>query len=260
MPSAITRTWRSPTTLLLTLTFSTGLVDAVGYLGLDRVFAGNMTGNVVILGMATSGGTGLPVTGPLIALTAFMAGAAAGGRALRGTASGWTVRTRAIVGAVAVVLAAAGAVAVARGAQAGEGRGVAGLAVTGLLALGMGAQAAAARHVKVADVTTVVVTSTLTGLASDSWFGRHAEQPWARRAGAVALVLLGALAGALLLRIHLVAGIAASAALSVAVAAAGHPETATGPAAHLPRTPRPPHTDVAPHDSAWPVPDGSDAL
>jgi hypothetical protein len=31
---------------LLVLTFSTGLVDAVSYLGLGRVFTANMTGNV----------------------------------------------------------------------------------------------------------------------------------------------------------------------------------------------------------------------
>ena len=39
--------------LMLALTFSTGIiVDAVGYLGLDRVFTGNMTGNVAVPGMA----------------------------------------------------------------------------------------------------------------------------------------------------------------------------------------------------------------
>jgi uncharacterized membrane protein YoaK (UPF0700 family) len=27
----------------------TGLVDAVGYFGLDRIFTGNMTGSIVIL-------------------------------------------------------------------------------------------------------------------------------------------------------------------------------------------------------------------
>ena len=46
--------------LMLTLTFGTGIVDAVGYLGLDRVFTGNMTGNVVILGMALVGAREAP--------------------------------------------------------------------------------------------------------------------------------------------------------------------------------------------------------
>ncbi|WP_246119651.1 DUF1275 family protein, partial [Aeromicrobium flavum] len=60
--------------LMLALTFSTGIVDAVGYLGLDRVFTGNMTGNVVILGMAVVGAEDLPVLGPVLALVGFMAG------------------------------------------------------------------------------------------------------------------------------------------------------------------------------------------
>jgi uncharacterized membrane protein YoaK (UPF0700 family) len=38
---------------LLTLTFVTGLVDAVSYLRLGRVFVANMTGNVVFLGFSS---------------------------------------------------------------------------------------------------------------------------------------------------------------------------------------------------------------
>ena len=53
--------------LMVALTFVTGLLDAVGYLGLDRVFTGNMTGNVVILGMGLAGEDSLPVAGPLAA-------------------------------------------------------------------------------------------------------------------------------------------------------------------------------------------------
>ena len=74
---------------MLALTFSTGVIDAVGYLGLDKVFTGNMTGNVVILGMALAGADGLPIIGPLIALFAFMVGAAISGRTLRARPAGW---------------------------------------------------------------------------------------------------------------------------------------------------------------------------
>src|SRR3954469_16181778 len=95
--------------LMLVLTFTTGIVDAVGYLGLDRVFTGNMTGNVVILGMALAGGDGLPVVGPVVALAGFMAGAAAAGAALRGAAPGWVRRCTVLLGAVAGVLAVAAA-------------------------------------------------------------------------------------------------------------------------------------------------------
>src|SRR5882724_10427133 len=65
---------------LLVLTFSTGLVDAVSYLGLGRVFTANMTGNVVLLGFGIAGSGGLPVVAPLVSLGAFLAGSAAGGR------------------------------------------------------------------------------------------------------------------------------------------------------------------------------------
>ena len=71
-------------------TFTTGIKDAVGYLGLDKVFTGNMTGNVVVLGMGLVRGTDLPVLGPALALLGFMAGAAAGGRALREESRAWT--------------------------------------------------------------------------------------------------------------------------------------------------------------------------
>ena len=40
---------------LLLLTTATGAIDAVSYLGLDRVFTGNMTGNVLFLGFAFHG-------------------------------------------------------------------------------------------------------------------------------------------------------------------------------------------------------------
>jgi len=43
---------RQTVAALLTLTFVTGLVDAVSYLRLGRVFVANMTGNVVFLGFS----------------------------------------------------------------------------------------------------------------------------------------------------------------------------------------------------------------
>lgn len=204
--------------LMLALTFSTGIIDAVGYLGLDRVFTGNMTGNVVILGMALAGDTGLPVAGPLIALAGFMAGAAAGGRALRGAAAAWTARHTVLFVAVGLIIALA-TVPAALVAEPGH---VLQYSITAALGLAMGCQAAAARHVAVKDVTTVVVTSTITGLASDSVLGTGGGQPWKRRAGAVVLIGLGALAGALLLHVHIGAGMALSAIITLVVAWLGH--------------------------------------
>ena len=65
---------------LLALTFVTGLIDAASNLGLGRVFAANMTGNVVLLGFGLTDAAGLPVVAPIVALVAFLAGAAVGGR------------------------------------------------------------------------------------------------------------------------------------------------------------------------------------
>src|SRR5947208_8212935 len=65
---------------LMALTFATGLIDAVSFLGLGHVFTANMTGNVVFLGFAIAGAPGLSVARSLTSLFAFLIGATAGGR------------------------------------------------------------------------------------------------------------------------------------------------------------------------------------
>lgn len=205
--------------LMLVLTFSTGVVDAIGYLGLDKVFTGNMTGNVVILAMGLTGQDGLPIVGPVIALAGFVVGAAIAGRILRGVPKGWHRRDTVVLSVVAgLLLVALIPTAFIRAAPAVPQLG---LPVTALLALAMGMQAGAARHIAVTDVTTVVITSTLAALAFDSRFGRSTGQTWFRRLAAVTLLALGALSGAALLLIAFWCGLALAAALLVAVAVVG---------------------------------------
>lgn len=211
---------------MLALTFSTGVIDAVGYLGLDRVFTGNMTGNVVILGMALVGADGLPVVGPVLALGGFMAGAALGGRVLRNAAPGWTPRTTGLLSLVAATVLALTVVVVLD--DENPAKPVA-LTVTALLGAAMGVQAATARWIAVKDVTTVVVTSTITGLAADSVLGASRPGHTSRRFWAVVLILAGAAAGAALLQWHLGAGMALAAVICLAVAIIGavaHPRVA----------------------------------
>jgi len=212
--------------LMLVLTFATGIVDAVGYLGLDRVFTANMTGNVVILGMALTGAEDLPIVGPVVALAGFLLGAALTGRVLRRAATGWTTASTLVVAGVGVgQLALAGVVTTLGDAvpvTPGTTQPAAALAVTGVLGLVMGAQGAAARRLAVKDVTTVVVTSTLTGLAADSRLAGGTGEGWRRRAGAVLLILAGAAAGAGLLRVGFGAGLAVAAVITVAVGVLGH--------------------------------------
>ncbi|WP_232711123.1 YoaK family protein [Microbacterium sp. BR1] len=205
--------------LMLALTFSTGIVDAVGYLGLDKVFAGNMTGNVVILGMALAGADDLPWIGPLLALFAFMFGAVVGGRVLRPVAAGWTTRTTwlfAVVGLVQAALAVSLFVTDGAPPQPWE------YLITFFLAASMGIQAATARHIAVKDVTTVVVTSTITGFAADSRLAGGTGQPWFRRLAAIVLIAAGAAIGALLLQVHIGWGVGAAALVTVLAALLGH--------------------------------------
>ena len=204
--------------LMLALTFSTGVIDAVGYLGLDRVFTGNMTGNVVILGMAIAGADDLPIVGPVIALVLFMLGALVAGRTLRPVAAGWSGRSTVLFALVGVVILAASVPLLVLENPAEPVK----LAVTGALGLAMGMQAGAARHIGVKDVTTVVVTSTLVGLAFDSKFAQGTGQPWKRRAGAVLLIGLGAFTGALLLNVHIGVGMAVAAVITLVCALLGH--------------------------------------
>ncbi|GAA1742239.1 YoaK family protein [Aeromicrobium alkaliterrae] len=205
--------------LMLALTFSTGVIDAVGYLGLDRVFTGNMTGNVVILGMALTGADDLPVLGPVLALAGFMAGAAAGGRVLRTARPGWTGRTTLLFAAVGAVMAAVGVLLLAFSSGLAHPAVV---STTTVLAAAMGVQAATARFLAVKDVTTVVVTSTITGLAADSVLGTRQGGDSARRAAAIVLILVGALVGAAVLELSLGAGVAVSAVVTLLVALVGH--------------------------------------
>jgi uncharacterized membrane protein YoaK (UPF0700 family) len=204
--------------LMLALTFSTGVIDAVGYLGLDKVFTGNMTGNVVILGMALAGAPGLPIVGPLIALFAFMSGAAISGRTLKGRPAGWSGLNTGLFGVVGAILLTSALIAL----LVADRPQPLNFVLTGTLGLAMGIQAGAARHIGVADVTTVVVTSTIVGLAFDSVFGGGGNKNWVRRASAIVLIATGALVGALLLTIHIGLGMLLAASITLGAAAFGH--------------------------------------
>ena len=70
--------------VLLGLTVTTGIVDAVSYLAFGHVFTANMTGNVVFLGFAAAGAEGLSIGRSGTALAAFLAGAVLGGPLVSG--------------------------------------------------------------------------------------------------------------------------------------------------------------------------------
>lgn len=179
---------------LLILTAATGAVDGVSYLALDRVFTGNMTGNVLFIGFGLVGVAGIPVVNNLVALLAFLLGAVIGSRVTRhGVGEVRLPRasmTVLSVGTVLVVVLSAVWLYVGR-----IGTPVM-IVITAGLALLLGAQAAAVKHIGIRDLSTVVVTMTMVSLASDSRLAGGRGASWFRRLAAIAAMGLGALASA----------------------------------------------------------------
>jgi uncharacterized membrane protein YoaK (UPF0700 family) len=202
---------------LLTLTFTTGLIDATSYLGLGHVFTANMTGNIVLLGFGIAGTGGLPVISPLVSMMAFLVGAGAGGLLAARTADrhrlhfGSALVIEVLLTATAAVLVVA--VDVRPNALSGD-------LIVALLALAMGVRNATVRRIAVPDLTTTVLTLTLTGLAADSRLAGGAGAGTTRRTSAVTAMLAGAIAGALLLKADIVLPLAAAAGAALITAIA----------------------------------------
>ena len=175
---------------LIGLTVVAGVVDAVSYLGLGHVFVANMTGNVVFLGFAAGGAQDFSVALSLVAIGAFVLGAVAAGRL--GHADAHRGRLLAVSSGIQAI-AVAGALVVSL-ASLGAREGLRAHALVLLLAFAMGLQTATARRLGVADLTTTVLTLTVTGLAADS---HHPNT--GRRLAAIAAMFVGALAGAALM-------------------------------------------------------------
>lgn len=181
--------------LLVVLTIVTGLVDAVSYLALGHVFVANMTGNVVFLGFAVVDAEDFSVPASLTAIAGFLFGALGGG-----LLAGWQGAHRGrLFGATLLIetflVAFALAVAVSAIVPAPAGRYV----IIAALSMAMGLQNATARRLAVPDLTTTVLTLTLTGLAADSSLAGGTNPRYGRRVIATASMFLGAAIGALVL-------------------------------------------------------------
>ena len=196
---------------LLVLTFTTGLVDAASFLGLGHVFTANMTGNIVLLGFGIAGSGGLPVIAPLISLGAFLFGAGAGG-ALAARTEGHDPDH--LARALAVEVAVIGTAVVVATLIDVQPSHFSGDLVIAMLAFAMGVRNAIVRRIGAADLTTTVLTMTLTGLAADSPAAGGSGKGSVRKITAVAAMLTGAVMGALLLKTSLALPLAVAAALA----------------------------------------------
>jgi uncharacterized membrane protein YoaK (UPF0700 family) len=207
------------TPVLLLATAVTGVVDAISYLGLGHVFTANMTGNVVFLGFAFAGAPGLSVLHSALALLMFGLGALSGGR-ISADADAYAGRwmTRAFLWEMVFLSgAAAASVGFTRGS---EGHGVPVGILIALTAFAMGLRNAVVRKLAVPDLTTTVLTLTITGLAADSRLAKGENPRFQRRLASVLSMLGGASAGALLVRrsVALPLGLCAAAAAGCALA------------------------------------------
>jgi len=186
--------------VLLGLTVVTGLVDAGSVLGLGRVFTANMTGNIAFLGFAAAGAPGLSFARSSAALVAFVLGAVMGGRIGLRLDHGPVGRsvTIALGGEAALLLAATGA-ALGGGVELVEFplRLYSAIVLTGVA---MGMRNAVVRKLAVPDLTTTVLTLTLTGLAADSPLAGSEGPRSRRRVASILCMLAGAAVGAWLLR------------------------------------------------------------
>ncbi|MDX6684986.1 MAG: hypothetical protein QOF86_1114, partial [Baekduia sp.] len=180
----------------------------VSNLGLGHVFSANMTVNVVLLGFGVAGTGGLPVVSPLLAGIAFLAGAGAGGRLASRVARPLRVALAIEIALIALACALAAAIDVQPDRASGD-------TIVGLLAVAMGVRNATVRKLGVPDLTTTVLTMTLTGLAADSPAAGGTGTGSVRRAVAVSAMFAGAVAGALLVRSSLVLPLLAAAALGL---------------------------------------------
>jgi uncharacterized membrane protein YoaK (UPF0700 family) len=198
-----------PPALLHLFTAITGLVDAVSFIGLGHIFTANMTGNIVFLGFAVVGVPGLSVPRSLVALVAFMLGALIAGRMAMFIAPisprKWVIMA---FGTEALLLLMA---TLASTAFRSSSTGVIPLyAVIVFTAAAMGVRNATVRKIAHQDLTTTVLTLTITGLAADSSFAGGADPRWQRRALSVLLMFAGASVGALLLKRSLTLPLAAA--------------------------------------------------
>ena len=189
---------RTRDVLLVTLTVSTGAVDAISWLGLDKVFSAFMTGNLVFFGVRASGGAGPSLPRVVAAVVAFAVGAVLAGRLVRrapGDGEAWPERVTLALAAALLAQAAFFAVWAAVGGRPSTSAGHVLIAIS---ALAMGMQTAAVFALGVRAVFTTAATATLAVLMGDlaGWAQSRGER--ARLASLIAALVAGAAIGALL--------------------------------------------------------------
>lgn len=201
--------WRY--TLLLLLCLVAGMVDVIGFLELGHVFTANMTGNIVLLGMAIGQSQELAVLRAGIALMGFIGGnilgAALLGESEGSRPKGWPPKATRLLGVEVLLL-----LAFTLWHWLGEPTPAQLYGLIILLSCAMGLQTSAGRSLGIAGISTTVLTNNLTHTVEDGiTYVRRLRQSrrdrtaplarWSRdtllRLAALVTYLLGAIAAAL---------------------------------------------------------------
>ncbi|MFI1801154.1 YoaK family protein [Streptomyces sp. NPDC020379] len=187
---------------VLGLTMATGMIDAISFLGLGKVFIAMMTGNFIVLGLAFGGAAGFSGPGPALAIAGFALGIVMAGHAERLAAQRarrhWFFHAMAVE--VLLLAAALGLSCLAPPTSAATQ-----YTVIVVLSLAMGARSATVRRLGVPDLpVTVGLTGALIALVHDSSLLGGDNEHAARRLGTVVALALGAtIGGALMVRLGL---------------------------------------------------------
>jgi uncharacterized membrane protein YoaK (UPF0700 family) len=184
--------------LLIGLTFASGAVDAIAFLGLSKIFSAFMTGNLVFLGLALAGAQGIDLVRAAAALAAFAAGVYLAIRIVKPTKSSaiWPRRVTIALGVSTLAQAAflGGWLVVSGRPSAGVGD-----LLIALSALALGMQSGAVMSLDVKGIFTTAATATLIMLMSDQAGWSHSSPERRRLAGVLVALVAGAAAAGFLL-------------------------------------------------------------
>jgi uncharacterized membrane protein YoaK (UPF0700 family) len=188
--------WPVRKALVLLLSCAAGSIDAASYIGLGHVFAANMTGNTVHLGMATGYGSLVDIGHSGAALIGFLLGVAAGASIVErdDSPAPWPRAVNVSLVCELILLAITAGVWAAAGAKGP-------LTTDGLLlALGvaMGVQSVTVRRLRIPGVASTYLTGTLTALTAGLVrvaLGRRTPAPEAPTHGSVLMASVWAIYG-----------------------------------------------------------------
>lgn len=159
--------------LLVLLAVNSGAIDAVGFVTLGGAFTSVMTGNMVLLGIATGSGEGGLALRSGIALVCFVAGAFFGARIVRTPQPGDPVWPASVTVALRVEFVLLAVFSIGWWAAGSHPTGNVQPVLLGVEAVALGIQSSAVLRFGVSGLSTTYMTGTLTTIVSALANGRH---------------------------------------------------------------------------------------